>query len=195
MDAKGSLAVFQLDGTTLVLGGCSSHPSRSKNTHTHTSQIPRAMWCGPCVYAGHKIQTHTSPTLNSLKDSRHPYYSRDSRGSILISVMQTTPRDLLTKMSFLFMFPILPLSLVTNRSGPGLQMFLCKHYRAGKGQHHLPGVHGCTNVKLGQRSSSAWQTENNEFGNLKNNFTSSTREQTFLGILMFLGLIYIYISI
>jgi hypothetical protein len=72
-------------------------------------------------------------------------------------------------------------------------MFLCKHYRAGKGQHHLPGVHGCTNVKLGQRSSSAWQTENNEFGNLKNNFTSSTREQTFLGILMFLGLIYIYL--
>ena len=43
------------------------------------------------------------------------------------------------------------------------------------------------------QASSAWQTENNEFGNLKNIFTSSTREQTFLGILMFLGLIYIYI--
>ena len=63
--------------------------------------------------------------------------------------MQTTPRDLRTEM---FIFPIAPLSLVTNRSGPGLQVFLCKHHRAGKGQHYLP---------------IAGQMENNEFGNLK----------------------------
>lgn len=148
------------------------------------------MWCGPCVYATHKIQTHTSPIAwKTLGTSL--LFQRFQRVNLNLCHANCTKRSAYKDVVFIHVSH--PSTFSCHKLPPVSRCFSANITALARVNTTCPGSMDArmSNWVNGQ-ASSAWQTENNEFGNLKNIFTSSTREQTFLGILMFLGLIYIY---